>query len=345
MLPPPQNEPLEVCAEMDMQQPEIRFALETVAKAAKLAERVRTGMAMMNMTKSDFSPVTVGDFAIQALVGHALAQTFPDDKLVGEEDAAGLRVSDGAEMCAVITKFVAKLVPDATPDAVCDWIDRGNAEASGRYWTLDPIDGTKGYMRGGQYAVALALVEEGVVQVGVLGCPNLATDFSTDGEELGVLAFAARGQGAWAVPLDTWDSPPARISVSDCRDSTAARMMRSFEASHTNTGQIDGIADKLGVAAEPVRMDSQAKYAVLAAGGGEIMLRLLSPDRPDYKEKIWDQAAGLIVLEEAGGRISDMHGQPLDFSTGRMLLNNTGLCATNGHLHEQTLAAIAAVCR
>lgn len=330
---------------IDTQQPEIRFALETVARAARLAERVRTGMAMMNLTKSDFSPVTVGDFAIQALVGQALAQTFPEALLVGEEEAGELRAAEGAEMLGVITGFLGKLVPEATPEAVCDWIDRGNADATGRYWTLDPIDGTKGYMRGGQYAVALALVVDGVVQVGVLGCPNLATDFSPDGEELGVLAFAVRGQGAWAVPLHTLDSPPTRISVSDCRDSTAARMMRSFEASHTNTGQIDAIAEKLEVAAEPVRMDSQAKYAVLAAGGGEIMLRLLSPDRPDYKEKIWDQAAGLIVLEEAGGRITDMQGQPLDFSTGRMLLNNTGLCATNGHLHEQTLAAIASACR
>ena len=330
---------------MDLQQPEIRFALETVSLAARLAERVRTGMAMMNITKSDFSPVTVGDFSIQALVAQALAQSFPDDRLVGEEDADDLRAAGRQEMCRVVTDFVRKSVPEATPEKVCDWIDRGKADATGRYWTLDPIDGTKGYMRGGQYAVALALVENNQVQVGVLGCPNLATDFSASGEELGVLAFAARGQGAWMLPLRAMDQEPKPIHVSDCKDATAARMMRSFEASHTNTGQIDGIAEKLGVAAEPVRMDSQAKYAVLAAGGGEIMLRLLSPDRPDYKEKIWDQAAGLIVLEEAGGRITDMKGQPLDFSTGRMLLNNSGLCATNGHLHEHTLAAIAAVCQ
>ena len=55
-------------------------------------------------------------------------------------------------------------------------------------------------------------------------------------------------------------------------------------------------------------MDSQAKYAVLAAGGGDVNLRLLSPSRPDYREKIWDQAAGSIVVEEAGGRVSDLNG-------------------------------------
>ena len=90
-------------------------------------------------------------------------------------------------------------------------------------------------------------------------------------------------------------------------------------------------------------MDSQAKYSVLAVGGGEVILRLLSPKRLDYKEKIWDQAAGSIVLTEAGGRISDLDGKPLDFSQGRMLLNNRGVLATNGFVHEAALKALKEV--
>jgi 3'(2'), 5'-bisphosphate nucleotidase len=92
-------------------------------------------------------------------------------------------------------------------------------------------------------------------------------------------------------------------------------------------------------------MDSQAKYAVLASGGGEVILRLLSPKRPDYREKIWDQAAGALILEEAGGRITDLDGKPLDFAQGRKLINNRGVLASNGYLHEtllQTLAALKA---
>ena len=90
-------------------------------------------------------------------------------------------------------------------------------------------------------------------------------------------------------------------------------------------------------------MDSQAKYAVLAAGGGEVLLRLLSPSRPDYREKIWDQAAGSIVITEAGGRISDLDGQPLNFSLGRTLANNRGILATNGPLHDTLLAGLKAM--
>ena len=92
-------------------------------------------------------------------------------------------------------------------------------------------------------------------------------------------------------------------------------------------------------------MDSQAKYAVLAAGEGDVLLRLLSPSRPDSREKIWDQAAGSIVIEEAGGRITDLEGKPLDFSHGRTLAKNRGIIATNGHLHGvilQTLKELGA---
>jgi 3'(2'), 5'-bisphosphate nucleotidase len=116
--------------------------------------------------------------------------------------------------------------------------------------------------------------------------------------------------------------------------------LRSYEEAHTNVGQIDRMARLLGVQAEPVRMDSQAKYAVLGAGKGDVILRLLSPEKPDYREKIWDQAAGSIIVEESGGQVSDLSGKPLDFHTGRTLERNRGVLATNGRLHQAFLDAL-----
>ena len=126
-------------------------------------------------------------------------------------------------------------------------------------------------------------------------------------------------------------------------DPSGARLLRSVEKSHTDTDGIGELATELGIMAEPVPMDSQAKYAVLAAGGGEILLRLLSPSRPDYREKIWDQAAGSIVIEEAGGRVSDLDGKDLDFSQGRTLAGNRGVLATNGLLHDKVLNGLRAI--
>jgi 3'(2'), 5'-bisphosphate nucleotidase len=139
------------------------------------------------------------------------------------------------------------------------------------------------------------------------------------------------------------DNQWMQLKVSERSDSSQARLLRSFEAGHTDVSKIDELGDWLGIQVDPVRMDSQAKYAVLAAGGGEAIIRLLSPNRPDYREKIWDQATGSIVLEEAGGKLTDLSGTPLDFTQGRLLTKNRGVLATNGLLHEKILRGLEAV--
>jgi len=326
---------------IDIARPEVDAALRIVRQGAAMAQRVLAGMAIQNLTKSDFSPVTVADFASQALAARTLQEEFPDTPLVGEESSDALREESGADVRRLVTEFVGTVVPGATEDEVCDWIDRGKGEPAARFWTLDPIDGTKGYLRGGQYAVALALIEDGEVTLGALGCPNLG-EGCQPATGLGATLIAQRGQGAW-VSVAGEDFRP--LKVSECAEISQARVMRSAEDSHTNAGQIDAIDAKLGIVAEPVRMDSQAKYAVMAAGGGELLFRLLNPGREDYRECIWDQAAGAIILEEAGGMITDLRGARLDFSQGRKLTANTGVFASNGRLHEAGLAAIAQVCK
>lgn len=323
---------------LDPRMPELKFALEAVREAAQAAQLVRSRMDVKGIEKRDLSPVTVADYACQALVARRLHQTFPDAVLVGEEDAEDLR-GDG-EVLGQVTQFVGEFEAAATPGEVCDWIDRGNGEPGDRFWTLDPIDGTKGYLRGEQYAVALALIENGKVRLGVLGCPELGEDCRLGGDPSGAIVAAVAGEGAWRARLGAGDDF-TRIGVSSCTDVAEARLLSSVEAAHTNLGQIGQLSESLGLEADPVCLDSQAKYAVLSSGGGELLVRFLSASKPDYKEKIWDQAAGAIVLEEAGGRISDLEGRALDFAQGRTLARNRGICASNGVLHEKVLEAIS----
>ncbi len=330
-----------------LESPAAQFALEATRSAAVLVRGVQQQMVSPALTKGDRSPVTVADFAAQAVVARMLQEKFPQDVLVGEEDAAALRAPDGAETLAQVTQFVGRVYSGASESDVCDWIDHGAADPAEAFWTLDPIDGTKGFLRGGQYAVALAYVRSGEVQLAVLGCPQLDPGCcdpegkqTADGER-GVLVLAARGSGTWSRALSSGEW--TRLHVSDRADAATARMLRSFESGHTNVDQIGQLGEQLGTTAEPVRMDSQAKYAVLAAGAGEVLVRLLSPKQPDYRERIWDQAAGSLIVEEAGGRITDLVGKALDFTQGRTLAANRGILATNGHLHEATLAALRAV--
>jgi len=326
--------------------PEAQFAIEAVREASLLARRIQREMVSGALTKDDRSPVTVADFAVQALIARRLAEQLSGSTLIGEEQADALRVEEGLATLDQITNFVRTAIPDATPEEVCGLIDRGSGDTTDSFWTLDPIDGTKGFLRREQYAIALALVQDGRVEIGVLGCPELTFPLpfrEGPGEgSSGTLIAAARNQGTYYQSLskpNDWK----RLTVSTRSQPSAARILRSVEKSHTNVDEIGQLAAKLGVTAPAVAMDSQAKYAVLAAGEGDILLRLISPSRPDYREKIWDQAAGSIVVEEAGGRITDLDGKPLDFSHGRTLAKNRGILATNGHLHDAVLDGLRAI--
>ncbi len=326
---------------INLNTPELQFAISTVRQASLLVREVQKEMVTGALTKGDRSPVTVADYAAQALTGKLLRDAFPADPLIGEEDSSALRTPENTETLASITQFIRSVLPEATPELVCEWIDIGNAESGARYWTVDPIDGTKGFLRGDQFAVALALVEDGQIQVGVLGCPNLAEAHTPDIGGPGSLVIAVRGQGTWTTPLTGTEF--TRIHVSSRTDASQARLLRSFESAHTNTGQIGELVTALDVQADPVPMDSQAKYAVMAAGRGDALVRLLHPKEQGYREKIWDQAAGAIVVEEAGGRVSDLDGKPLDFTLGRTLAQNRGVLATNGSLHDAFLAGLKEV--
>ena len=318
----------------------VRFAVSAVREAAQLARRVQKEMIGEAISKDDKSPVTVADFAAQALIGKRIEETCPQFGFVGEESSDSLSTEEGKATLRQITHFVAEVIPGATDDDVCKWIDRGAGDPTSEFWTLDPVDGTKGFLRGDQYAVALAFIRDGKVHVGALGCPELGDGKQPDKGGAGSLLVARRTNGTYLRSLDDETAEWQKLQVSNVQNISDARLLRSVEKAHTNTGGIGDLVGTLSITADPVPMDSQAKYAVLASGGGDVNLRLISAARPDYKEKIWDQAAGSIVVEEAGGRITDLDGKPLDFSHGRTLATNRGVLATNGHLHEAALAGL-----
>ena len=325
-----------------LEHPHSLFAVDAVRTAGILVKSIQAHTVSGTHSKEDRSPVTVADFASQALIGRLLSLTFPDDILVGEEDSGALTQSGPNPLLDKVTGFLQSAVPGATPHQTCEWIDRGSAQPGQRFWTLDPIDGTKGFLRGDQYAVALAYVDSGRVMTAALGCPNLNTDCQPDFNGNGAVLIAVRGQGTWILPMavNGAEPIPRRLRVSSTRHPSQARVLRSFESGHTNVSQIDHFAQTLKIIAEPVRMDSQAKYALLAGGQGELILRLLSPKLPDYREKIWDQAAGSLIVEEAGGRVTDLDGKPLDFTSGRTLARNRGVLASNDQLHAPALSAL-----
>jgi 3'(2'), 5'-bisphosphate nucleotidase len=192
---------------------ELEVALAAVREAASLCRNVQSEITPQVLEKKDRSPVTVADFGSQALVCRAIAEAFGSDPIIAEEDSAELRRPDNARLLDRVLGQVRQIRPVADADQVCGWIDRGGTRATAdRFWTLDPIDGTKGFLRREQYAVSLALLVDGRIELGVLGCPNLAAD-PGPATPAGAIFWAVRGAGAFVQAIDGTASPrPIRVS-------------------------------------------------------------------------------------------------------------------------------------
>ena len=374
-----------------MQQPyavERTLAVRAAITAAQLCEQVRKEQQHKVITKTDQSPVTIADFGAQATICRDLESTFPNDSIVAEESATELRTKELVESLHQVTHYVRTTIQNnnydddannqqnithnnITPTQVADWIDRGNSSGKNcdRFWTIDPIDGTKGFLRpNGQYAVALSLIEKGIVKVGVLACPAFVmVEEVTD--KVGWLFVAVRGQGAFRIPLENYTNvsvgdvttapaaaaveTPIRVggtnttsssssSSSIITESNILRFVESVEADHGNQARQGQIAKAVGISPEhSLRMDSQAKYGAIATGSAALYLRLPSPDKPNRRENIWDHAAGVVIVEEAGGEVTDLHGKLLDFTTGNKLENNQGVVVSmGGALHDKVIQAL-----
>ena len=319
------------------------IAIDAVKIASELCKQVQSEMVSSDaIQKRDRSPVTVADFGSQALICNAISDTFPNDIIVAEETSHSLK--QNAELLKRVTEYVNRFASEDTQkkniilsDAVCDWIDVGDGDNVDSFWTLDPIDGTKGFLRQDQYAIALAWINHGEVQLGVLGCPNLPHRLDDPDSDSGCLFVAVKGEGTSIYTSNGEYLGKANVSED------SSRLAESFESTHGDSNTHKKIAKQLGLTKPPLQIDSQAKYGVVARGEASLYLRLPNPKYPDYRECIWDHAAGQIVVEEAGGKVTDANGTPLCYLSGRRMINNRGVVATNGILHAEALSTISAL--
>jgi len=315
---------------------ESALALFVVREVAQLLRDAEELDAVESLPKADRSPVTIADYAAQAVSTRRIAEAFPADVVVAEENAAALRDPESKTVLSGIRTLVRKIFPNLDDAEVIEAVDLGCGEPARRFWVLDPLDGTKGFLRGGQYVVALALVEDGEVKIGALGCPRLNPDMGPVRGE-GVALLGVRGGGAWAFGRNGEDG--RRLEVSTETNLVRARILCSQEPEHSDLAALERLAATLRVVTPPIGMDSQAKFAVLAGGQADLAIRIPSPLRPGHKERIWDFAAGCLLVEEAGGKVTDLRGAALDFGEGRELISAYGVVASNGALHHAVLEA------
>lgn len=224
-------------------------------------------------------PVTETDRDSQALITELLLATFPEDRLLAEEGDA-----------------------------------RANADAPGRLWIIDPLDGTVNFLHGYPvFAVSIAFACDGVVQVGILYDPNRDEMFA-----------ATRGQGA------TLNGRP--LAVSRTGELIAAMVATGFPYDLAARRDVLPLFDRIVEQTQAVRRDGSAalNLAYVAAGRFDA-----------YWEcgiQAWDIAAAALFVEEAGGRLTDYDGGPFDLWSNRVV-------ATNGRVHDELLDVIASINR
>ncbi|KAL7496404.1 hypothetical protein ACHAWT_004561 [Skeletonema menzelii] len=413
--------PISLPDTFEERQEDVHVALLSVLHASRVTRHLQPlgSSDIQTLSKQDASPVTVGDFASQAVALHTIHNTFANsDMYIAEEGSDALRNDeDLLKKVWGAVNHVHKGDLNSKQDLL-KAIDFGQgigeeyqpSLSKRRVWALDPIDGTKGFLRGrelgGQYCIALALIEDGEVQVSCLGCPNLPlpstestkvipygawsenevkddTSNSSNGlfsSSRGCLFVAVRGGGCYEIPLHILeqcllghtaaensiaDLPWKRLHVT-ANDGTAKLkheatfclgVERGFsdpkgtvlEIARVIHGPDALIVDDDGITdiKNSLRLDGQGKYGLLARGDAEYFLRL---PKDGYVDWVWDVAAGFLCLNEAGGKMSDVNGNAIDFSDigkgrkAKLPDHVKGIFGSNGGtFHDELVRAYAEV--
>lgn len=187
-----------------------------------------------------------------------------------------------------------------------------------RVWMIDPLDGTNGFIDGnGDFAVQIGLVENGEAILGVVYQPLS-----------GVMYRAVRGAGCW---IERPNSTPERAAVS--QQTELHRMRLAASRSHRSP-RMDRVVAAFAVKEEVRRGSVGIKVGLICERQCDLYVHL-SP-----RTKQWDTCAPEVILHEAGGRLTDLFGQPLRYNVAEVQ-NRNGLVASNGVVHEEIISALA----
>lgn len=339
---------------------ELHLASLAVQRAALITKQLLSAVDKGSLDKSDATPVTIADFAAQASIIAAIHNAFPDDQFVGEEDSTALRedpvlLERTWELASSIhlddEASEALLHTPQTRDEMLSLIDlgaKGECGRVGRTWTLDPVDGTATFMRGQQYAVCLALVENGVQKIGALGCPNLlgagqVAEELVDSDGYGQLLTAVAGQGTTIRPMGTGALLPERAlePVVQITDASAVRFVDTQAAVTQNLELHGQVAAQLGAPwPNPVDLwSAQMRYIAIAVRGGcNAFIKV--PLKETYRSKIWDHAGGMLIVQELGVVVTDLEGRPVDCGLGRTLADCHGMVVAPASIHGRVLEEV-----
>lgn len=342
------------------------IALKVVRAASLASKSIQKELLDENVIqKKDLSPVTYADYVIQATIALHLKENIHSEfKMIAEEDSMYLRSEEGSKQLDLVVKAVNSINNNKakyTSEDILGILDDCHYSGSSKedYWVLDPIDGTVGFINNDQYAIGLAYISGGEPVIGVMGCPNLNyhglnkyltkpycyvesdRDRNRKFDSSGCVFTAIRGNGTVCYDLNSHESRSVRASQLSSGHATCPAEALTVISRHNSnrSNYVDLVLNGLNMNQLPIYMDSMCKYAVVARGDVSVYIR--HHCIPNYRENVWDHAAGSIVLQEAGGIVTDIFNTPLDFSLGDKLFKNEGIVASAPGIHEHVIRQIS----
>lgn len=264
--------------------------------------------------KEDRTPVTIVDYSIQVIFAYFCHTIYPDSFLFAEENWHFLHqcCREDPQFLELVENLVQKIYPDITQEMIFRLIEASSSmpQENKLIWVIDPIDGTKEWIKGGEYCVAIACLDQGQIVLSLLICPEWALFPS----HKGTMFIAQKNQGAWGYSLDL-----------SCRQKIVLDQ---------KTPKFSWLLDETQI--EQHKISSQIKYASVALHKQLYAIRI--PQKSRQTEKVWDHAAGSLIVQEAGGVVSDFRGQPLNCTPPLFLNANYGiLVASHPTVHQKLL--------
>jgi len=292
---------------------ELNLAAELVKTATDITEWFRI-KGFESFQKEDKSPVTLADYASQLFIVKKLKEKFPNDQIIAEE-------SYNSHININVQKIIKMCYRSLELDLIED-IERilnYRGPYSPRQWTVDPIDGTKGFQKNLSYAIGIGFMNNSELIAAAIGVPNY-------NEKGRALFIAEKNQGA-RVSYGEEDFIP--INVSDKKNIKKAKMCHSL---HYDEPWVMEFAEIAGIS-NYIQMDSMAKFCMVADGTADLYIKPMNENRSFS----WDFLPGVLIVNEAGGIVSDLKGNNIKFNNEKCIISAPGLVASNGILHEEIL--------
>lgn len=301
---------------MDSYDP-FRTMTASVSDAAKASLLVKQNDLFSVQAKRDKTPVTIADLAGQILILRTLIETAPEETIFAEEDTTQLKDdSISGKVREIVEEVTRKSFARSELEEIISF--RGTPHTHTR-WFVDPIDGTKGYIRGLFYCVAVARVVGGAIERSWIATPD--TNNTLDNFSNRVFR-AIRGEGVTSVSLNGNDKVKLPKRTAPVREGTLTIVA---SRSHDQVNVPENVI-QAGTKIKVFEMDSQAKYAAIAAGHADIYPR--HPSEAFGHFYCWDHAPGALLVMETGGVATDLMGARLDWQHGRRMVVNQGIFAS-----------------